>query len=104
MKDYINQIICGDHIEVLSRFDADSIDLTVTSPPYDNLRDYEGYNFDYKKLGLELFRITRPGGVVVWVIGDSTVDGGESGESFNQALFFITLFMMPKIKLVFSYV
>jgi len=88
MKDYINQIICGDHIEVLGRFDADSIDLTVTSPPYDNLRDYEGYSFDFKKLGHELYRIIKPGGVVVWVVGDSTINGSETGSSFKQALYF----------------
>ena len=64
------------------------IDLTVTSPPYDNLRDYKGYSFDFENVAKELFRVTKQGGVVVWVVGDATVKGSESGTSFKQALFF----------------
>lgn len=88
MDKYINQIICGDNVKVLRKFPAQCIDLIVTSPPYDNLRDYEGYNFDYKKLGLELYHIIKPGGVLVWVVGDKTVNGSETGTSFKQALYF----------------
>ncbi len=64
------------------------IDLTVTSPPYDNLRDYKGFSFDFEGIAKELFRVTKDGGVVVWVVGDQTQDGSESGTSFKQALFF----------------
>ena len=64
------------------------IDLTVTSPPYDNLRDYKGYSFDFENIAKELFRVTKNGGVVVWVVGDATVNGNESGTSFKQALYF----------------
>lgn len=64
------------------------IDLTVTSPPYDNLRDYKGYSFDFESIAKELHRVTKEGGVVVWVVNDSTKDGTESGTSFRQALFF----------------
>jgi site-specific DNA-methyltransferase (adenine-specific) len=65
-----------------------SIDLTVTSPPYDNLRDYEQYDFNFKDLAKELYRITKDGGVVVWVVNDATIDGSETGTSFKQALYF----------------
>lgn len=64
------------------------IDLTVTSPPYDNLRTYNGYCFDFESVAKELFRVTKHGGVIVWVVGDATVKGSESGTSFRQALYF----------------
>ncbi len=67
------------------------IDLTITSPPYDNVRTFNGYTFDFHATASQLFRITKPGGVVVWVVGDATINGGESGESFRQALVFIEL-------------
>lgn len=62
------------------------IDLTVTSPPYDKLRKYKGFYFDWKSTIKELYRVTKKGGVVVWVVGDSTVKGSETGTSFRQAL------------------
>ena len=83
-----NKIYCGDHLEIMKEIDDDSIDLTVTSPPYDDLRIYEGYKFDYKTLAHELFRVTKEGGVVVWIVGDQTKNGSESGTSFKQALYF----------------
>ena len=64
------------------------IDLTVTSPPYDNLRDYKGYTFNFEGIAKELFRITKQGGVVVWVVGDATINGSETGTSFKQPLYF----------------
>ena len=88
-KDFLNKIICGDHLEVTKYIPDNSIHLTVTSPPYDDLRDYKGYYFDYKKLIPELFRITSQGGVVVWVVGDMVKNGSETGTSFRQALFFM---------------
>lgn len=84
----MNKIICGDSAEVLKTLDAASIDLTVTSPPYDNLRTYNGYVFDFETIARELYRVTKPGGVVVWVVGDATVNGSETGTSFRQALYF----------------
>lgn len=66
----------------------ESIDLTITSPPYDDLRSYNGYEFDFEGIAFELFRVTKPGGVLVWVVGDSTINGSESGTSFSQALYF----------------
>lgn len=75
-------------LETMARINEPSVDLTVTSPPYDNLRNYKGYSFDFEPIARELFRVTKDGGVVVWVVGDATVDGSETGTSFRQALFF----------------
>ena len=69
-----------------------SVDVTVTSPPYDDIRDYKGYNLSDSALHniiRELFRVTKSGGVVVWVVGDSTNNGSETGTSFRQALKFM---------------
>lgn len=87
----LNSIITGDAQELLAALPAACIDLTVTSPPYDNLRDYKGYTFDFKPIAFELFRVTKQGGVVVWVVGDATIDGSETGTSFRQALGFMEL-------------
>ena len=62
------------------------IDLTITSPPYDSLRTYNGYSFDFELVAKSLFRITKPGGVLVWMVGDATEKGSETGTSFRQAL------------------
>lgn len=78
----------GDCLEVMKTLPSGSIDLTVTSPPYDNLRTYNGYTFDFENIAKELYRVTKDGGVVVWVVGDATVNGSETGTSFRQALHF----------------
>ena len=78
----------GDCLEVMKEFPDNSVDLTVTSPPYDNLRTYNGYSWDFENIAKELFRITKKGGVVVWVVGDQTIKGSETGTSFRQALYF----------------
>ena len=87
-EDFINKIICGDCLEVMKDIPNGSIDLTITSPPYDNLRDYKGYVFDFENIAKELYRVVKHGGVVVWIIGDATVRGSETGTSFRQALHF----------------
>ena len=87
MIDY-DYIECGDCIELMRKLPDSCIDLTVTSPPYDNLRDYKGYSFDFENTAKELFRITKDGGVVVWIVNDATIKGSETGTSFKQALFF----------------
>lgn len=90
-RDY-NYITLGDCVELMKEIPDDFIDLTVTSPPYDNLRDYNNevtWNFEkFQEVAKELFRITKPGGVVVWVVGDATIKGSETGTSFRQALYF----------------
>ena len=78
----------GDCLEVMKTLEDNSIDLTVTSPPYDNLRTYNGYTFDFEGIAKELYRVTKQGGVVVWVVGDATIKGSETGTSFKQALYF----------------
>ena len=76
------------NLDTLGRMEDGSIDLVVTSPPYDNLRTYNGYCFDFPNLSKELFRVLKDGGVIVWVVGDATEDGSETGTSFQQALSF----------------
>ena len=77
-----------DCLEGMKLLDDNSIDLTVTSPPYDNLRKYNGYSFDFENTAKELFRITKEGGIVVWIVGDKTDKGSETLTSFKQALYF----------------
>lgn len=84
----INEVYIENCLNTMSRMSDNFIDLTVTSPPYDNLRKYKGYSFDFENIAKELYRVTKEGGVVVWVVGDSTINGSESGTSFKQALFF----------------
>lgn len=84
----INKNYNESNLETMSRMPDNFIDLTVTSPPYDNLRQYNGYSFDFENVAKELFRVTKQGGVVVWVVGDATIKGSESGTSFRQALYF----------------
>ncbi len=83
----INNIYAGECSEMMSKLPDACIDLTPTSPPYDNLRDYNGFTFDYKAVINQLYRVTKPGGVVVWVVADATINGSETGTSFKQALF-----------------
>jgi site-specific DNA-methyltransferase (adenine-specific) len=84
----INKLIKGDCVEVMKGFDENSIDMVLTSPPYDGLRDYNGYSFDFENIAKELYRVVKMGGVVVWIVGDATINGNESGTSFRQALYF----------------
>lgn len=88
------KLIQGDCLEKMKDIPDNSIDLTVTSPPYDNLRTYGGvindwYFGKFQGIARELYRITKDGGVVVWVVGDATIKGSETGTSFKQALYFM---------------
>ena len=78
-------------LDTMARMDDGSIDLVVTSPPYDNLRDYRGYSFPFEEISKELVRVLKDGGVLVWVVGDACIDGSETGTSFRQALHFMDL-------------
>ncbi len=82
----INIIYNEDCLETMKGMDDNSIDLTITSPPYDSLRVYNGYSFDFENTSKELYRITKQGGVLVWIVGDATEKGSETGTSFRQAL------------------
>ena len=84
----INKIYNENCLETMAKMPDCFVDLTVTSPPYDNLRTYNGYSFDFEAVAKELYRVTKQGGVVVWVVGDATIKGSETGTSFRQALFF----------------
>lgn len=79
---------CGDNCEVMRTMPSESIDLVVTSPPYDDLRQYGGHSWDFYGVAWNLKRLLKPGGVIVWVVNDKTEDGDESGSSFRQALHF----------------
>ena len=85
----INKNYNIDCLEGMKLLDDDCIDLVVTSPPYDELRKYNGYSFDFEDIVTELYRVMKPGGIVVWVVGDQTKNGSETGTSFRQALGFI---------------
>ena len=86
------ELMQGDCREIMAGFEPDCIDLTVTSPPYDNLRTYNNssvWNWEvFTEIADQLFRVTKQGGVVVWVVGDATIKGSETGTSFKQALYF----------------
>ena len=85
----LNKVYCGDNLTLIKQLEDNFIDLTVTSPPYDNLRTYNGFTWDFEGLAKELYRVTKDGGVVVWVVADATVNGSETGTSFRQALYFM---------------
>ncbi len=84
----INKIYNMDCVEGMKLLPNECIDLTVTSPPYDNLRTYKGFTWDFEATAKELYRVTKEGGVVVWIVGDATIKGSETGTSFKQALYF----------------
>lgn len=75
----------------MARIPANYVDLVITSPPYDNLRKYEGYDFDFAAVASALMRILKDNGLIVWVVGDATINGSETGTSFRQALHFMEL-------------
>ncbi len=97
MMEY-DTVLCGEAQTLMSQLDEGVVDLTVTSPPYDYLRTYNGkiaptkgtgFSFPFEEIVSELYRITADGGVVVWVVGDQVIKGSESGSSFRQALHFM---------------
>jgi len=88
----MDKIYCGNCQEVMATFPDECVNLVVTSPPYDNIRDYKGYTFGaevFKETVRQLYRVIVKGGVMVWIVGDAVINGGESGTSFRQALGFI---------------
>lgn len=84
----VNKIYNEDCVNTLVRMPKRFVDLVVTSPPYDNLRKYNGYSFNFEVVAKNLYRVLKFGGVIVWVVGDATKDGSETLTSFKQAIFF----------------
>ena len=85
----INKIYNESNLDTIAKMPDECIDLVVTSPPYDGLRTYNGYCFDFENLAKGLYRVLKQGGVVVWIVNDATVNGSETGTSFRQALYFM---------------
>ena len=87
----MNSLYIGNSIDILKNIKEESIDMVITSPPYDNLRSYSNCKWDFevfKEVANGLSRVLKKGGVIVWVVGDQTIKGTESGSSFIQALYF----------------
>ena len=84
----VNKIYNMDCVKGMKLMSDNSVDLTVTSPPYDNLRKYKGYEWNFEAVANELYRITKEGGMVVWIAIDSVRNGSETGTCFRQALYF----------------
>jgi len=78
-----------DCIVWMKTLEDNSVDMTLTSPPYDDIRNYKGYCFDFESTAKEMYRITKPGGVVIWNVADQTINGSETATSMRQALYFI---------------
>lgn len=84
----LNTILNYNCVEGMSKMDDEFVDLVVTSPPYDDLRDYKGYNFNCSDIAKGLYRVMKTGGIVVWVVADRTIKGNRTLTSFKHALTF----------------
>jgi len=84
----LNKIYNENCIDTMANMPSESIDMVLTSPPYDDLRNYNGFDLPLERIIKGLFRVLKKGSVVVWVVGDKTEDGSETGTSFKQALAF----------------
>lgn len=85
---FLNKVICGEASSICKQIPENTIDLILCSPPYDNLRTYKGFTFNFEEIAKELYRVTKDGGIVIWIVGDGTEDGSETLTSFRQAIFF----------------
>lgn len=84
----LNKIYNENCLITMANMPDNFVDMTLTSPPYDQIREYNGYSFDFESVAKQMFRITKNGGVIVWIVGDATISGSETGTSFKQALYF----------------
>lgn len=84
----LNKIYNENCLNTMAKMPDNFVDLVVTSPPYDNLRKYNGFSFEFEKVAKELYRVVKNGGIIVWIVGDATIKGNETGTSFKQALYF----------------
>lgn len=88
MRIGLDSIYAIDCVKGMRQMSAEMVDLVVTSPPYDDIREYKGYVFDFESIAEELYRVLKPGGVVVWVVGDRIRNGNRTLTSFNHAIHF----------------
>ena len=85
----VNYIYNENCIDTMKKFPKNLIDLVVTSPPYDKMREYDGYQLEsFQQIAQELYRVIKDDGVIVWIVGDQTIKGNETGTAFRQALYF----------------
>ena len=85
----LNNFYIGESVEWMQdNMPSNFVDLTVTSPPYSDLRNYKGFLFNFECIAKELYRITKESGIVVWVVGDKIHNGGETLTPFKQGLYF----------------
>ena len=84
-----NHIYNENCLQTMQKMPDRFIDFVITSPPYDDIRAYNGYKFQFEDIANELYRILKTGGVIIWVVADATVNGSETGTSFKQALYFM---------------
>lgn len=89
MSKYIYDLENCNCLDGLRNLESNSVDMILTSPPYDNLRSYQGYDFDFECIASELSRVLKDGGVIIWVTGDQVIKGSESLSSFKQAIYFV---------------
>lgn len=89
ISDYIDEIINGNCVDIMKDIPDNSIDMCITSPPYDSLRTYKGFVFPFYDIVKQLFRIIKDGGIVVWIVCDATINGSETCTSFKQAINFV---------------
>lgn len=87
------KLLLGDCLERMKEIPNGSVDLVMTSPPYDNLRNYNGSLTDWNEAKWqEIARVLSaklaPGGIIVWVVSDATVGGSETLTSMRQAIYF----------------
>ena len=84
----LNKIYNENCLDTMAKMPDEFVDFVITSPPYDDIRAYNGYSFDFEKIAMELKRVLKKGGLIVWVVGDKTEKGSETLTSFRQALYF----------------
>lgn len=85
------EIYNEDCLEFLKNIPDNSIKCTITSPPYDNIRNYNGYSFPFEEIAAQLWRVTKVGGIIIWNVADATIKGSKTGTSMRQALYFMQL-------------
>ena len=84
----LNKLYNENCLNTMNKMSNEFVDFIITSPPYDDIRNYNGYEFNFEKIALELKRVLKKGGIIIWVVGDKTENGSENLTSFKQALFF----------------